>query len=275
MQNTISREDREFVLEAIRRNHWTWAKTMPSIPHEYIVRNRCALNNDEFDKFVILQRNHGIYQKWGRYNFPYLHIDGYKYWTMGAPVNETIIVNRQKLFDEYNVIAPYYDSFFDEEIYRNEDDELSDMLSGFLVGNTLEIGSGTGKLIELISIPPTYYTGVEPAQKMSEMFVSKFPEFKNRLICKAFEECTFKNNFDSVVSLYGSISYIMRSYIPQIESMCKKYFLMFYAPEYEPVTYQKAGVAMHHFQYYPSDIQEMLPGAKIVPYHNYLIARKE
>ena len=33
----------------------------------------------------------------GKYFNPYLYIDDYKYWTMGAPVEETIIMNRAKV----------------------------------------------------------------------------------------------------------------------------------------------------------------------------------
>lgn len=32
-----------------------------------------------------------------KYYHPYLYIDDYKYWTMGAPVEETIIINRAKV----------------------------------------------------------------------------------------------------------------------------------------------------------------------------------
>jgi len=43
-----------------------------------------------------MQREHGIVMKWGPYNFPYLIVDGYRYWTMGSPYEETIILNRAK-----------------------------------------------------------------------------------------------------------------------------------------------------------------------------------
>ena len=274
MNETISIKDKNFVIDCINRNTWYWAKTMPTIPHEYIVRSRCRLSQDEFDKFVLLQRNHGTPKRWGKYNFPYLYIDGYKYWTMGAPINETIIINRQKVFDEYNTIAPVYDSLFNDEFFKKEDQEVAEMLSDSLFGRTLDVGCGTGKLIELMDIDSRFYTGVDPSRAMLNIFSSKFPNYQNKLLCKAFEECCFKDSFETVVSLYGGISYVMCQYIPNIEGMSEHYFLMFYAPGYNPVTYQKSGVKMHHFEYYPSDIRAMLPNATIIPYHNYLIAKK-
>lgn len=32
----------------IGKCQWTFAKTMPTCPHEYIVRNKCALSDEEF-----------------------------------------------------------------------------------------------------------------------------------------------------------------------------------------------------------------------------------
>ena len=82
--------------EMIARCEWTFAKTMPFAPHEYIVRDRCPLTDEEFVYFVSMQREHGVKERWGKYNHPYLYIDDYKYWTMGAPMEETTVINRAK-----------------------------------------------------------------------------------------------------------------------------------------------------------------------------------
>jgi len=75
---------------------WTFAKTMPFAPHEYIVREKCPLATEEFEYFVNMQREHGVKERWGKYNNSYLYIDDYKYWTMGAPIEETTVINRAK-----------------------------------------------------------------------------------------------------------------------------------------------------------------------------------
>lgn len=83
--------------EMIARCEWTFAKTMPYAPHEYIVRGKCPLTTDEFEYFVNMQREHGVREHWGNYYFPYLYIDDYKYWTMGASLEETTVINRAKM----------------------------------------------------------------------------------------------------------------------------------------------------------------------------------
>ena len=88
--------DSDKLREMIARCQWTFAKTMPWAPHEYIVRGKCPLTEEEFVYFINMQRSYGKVERWGKYNFPYLYIDDYKYWTMGAPVEETIVMNRAK-----------------------------------------------------------------------------------------------------------------------------------------------------------------------------------
>lgn len=83
--------------EMIARCQWKFAKTMPFAPHEYIVRDKCPLTDEEFVYFVEMQRKYGIKERWGKYNNPYLYIDDYKYWTMGAPIEETTVINRAKV----------------------------------------------------------------------------------------------------------------------------------------------------------------------------------
>lgn len=81
----------------IGRCEWTFAKTMPWCPHEYIVRGKCPLTEEEFLYFIDMQRRFGVKEHWGKYYNPYIYVDNYKYWTMGAPVEDTIVMNRAKV----------------------------------------------------------------------------------------------------------------------------------------------------------------------------------
>lgn len=88
--------DKDKLRSMISRCGWTFAKTMPFAPHEYIVKDKCPLTTEEFEYFVSGQREYGVKERWGKYNHPYLYIDDYKYWTMGAPLEETTVINRTK-----------------------------------------------------------------------------------------------------------------------------------------------------------------------------------
>lgn len=90
----------EKLREMIARCQWTFAKTMPWAPHEYIVRGKCPLTEEEFLYFIDMQRHFGVEERWGKYVLPYLYIDDNKYWTMGAPCEETTVINRAKVVRE-------------------------------------------------------------------------------------------------------------------------------------------------------------------------------
>jgi hypothetical protein len=56
-----------------------------------------------FFEFVVLIRRDGIVKPWPRdaatprYRLTYLELDGWEYWSMGAPVPETTVINRALL----------------------------------------------------------------------------------------------------------------------------------------------------------------------------------
>lgn len=71
---------------------WTFAKTMPKCPHEYIVRDRVDANL--FVQLVQHIRAHGYEGRFYHKRNMYFDHDGMAYWTMGNPVEETTIINR-------------------------------------------------------------------------------------------------------------------------------------------------------------------------------------
>ena len=86
---------RKFVSEV----KWTYAKTMPQWPHEYIVRER--VDEDLFVRLVQHIRANGYEDKFYRNSLTYFDYDGMVYWTMGAPVEKTTIINRCRKEDTY------------------------------------------------------------------------------------------------------------------------------------------------------------------------------
>ena len=87
------------LLKFIDTNQWTFAKTMPKWPHEYIVRAR--VDEDLFLQLVSHIRENGYEGKFYRKNITYFDEGGMVYWTMGAPIEETTIINRCRQEDTY------------------------------------------------------------------------------------------------------------------------------------------------------------------------------
>lgn len=77
----------------VNQEKWTFAKTYASTwPHEYIVRER--VDEGLFIQLVQHIRTYGYEGRFYRKPITYFDEDGMVYWTMGAPIDETIIVNR-------------------------------------------------------------------------------------------------------------------------------------------------------------------------------------
>ena len=78
---------------------WTFAKTMPEWPHEYIVKKQ--VDQALFVQFVSHIRMHGYEGMFYRKSITYYDNAGLVYWTMGAPIDETTIINRCKKEDSF------------------------------------------------------------------------------------------------------------------------------------------------------------------------------
>jgi len=73
---------------------WKFARTMPTNPHWYTVRGQTP--EDQFEAVVTYIRANGSKKTFGKTVYIYLDLDGFSYWTMGAPLDKTIIINRAK-----------------------------------------------------------------------------------------------------------------------------------------------------------------------------------
>ena len=78
---------------------WTFAKTMPKWPHEYVVRQR--VDEQLFVELVRHIRAHGRSGRFYERVIVYYEAAGLVYWTMGAPLAETVIVNRFRAEDTF------------------------------------------------------------------------------------------------------------------------------------------------------------------------------
>lgn len=79
----------------LQEQTWTFAKSMPKIPHEYIVRIKVG-NDELFSAAVKYIRENGVTEYFYKTPYIYLYLNGYKYWTMGLSPQETTIINRAK-----------------------------------------------------------------------------------------------------------------------------------------------------------------------------------
>jgi hypothetical protein len=88
--------DVERVSRLLAEQDWIFARTMPSNPHWYTVRRKWARDED-FAWVVEFIRRHGYKQRYGAGWYTVLDVNDHFYWTMGAPLPITILINRKPL----------------------------------------------------------------------------------------------------------------------------------------------------------------------------------
>jgi hypothetical protein len=78
---------------------WQAAKSSP--PHEYTIRDWRPEADNDFDWAAGGIRECGYSQKFFQHEYTYFNLDGMKYWTMGNPLSETTVVNRDPIESQY------------------------------------------------------------------------------------------------------------------------------------------------------------------------------
>ncbi len=98
MKNTKDNMPDELV-NFIDSEKWTYARTMPEWPHEYLVRQK--VDETLFVKLAVFIRENGYDGRFYNKAITYYGYNGRVYWTMGAPIVETTIINRCRKEDSY------------------------------------------------------------------------------------------------------------------------------------------------------------------------------
>lgn len=101
VEQNLKLMDKEKIKWLLDCAKFTYAKSMPNIPHEYSHRKTWE-NDSEFVDVVLFIRQNGVKEKFWSKEYIYFYYKGYKYWTMGNPVSyndrkKTFILNRAKV----------------------------------------------------------------------------------------------------------------------------------------------------------------------------------
>ena len=123
----------------VEGNVFKFSKSMPNIPHWYSLKDTWS-NGLDFIKCVSFIRDSGYKKKFANRIYTYFNSNGYKYWTVGAPVYETTLINRAlvKYNTPYDVISETYSTLFNDVNSIKEDTALFDIIN--IRGRVLDIG---------------------------------------------------------------------------------------------------------------------------------------
>ena len=260
------------IAAALLSQEWIFAKTMPENPHHYALRKNFR-DDALFDSIVAAMRENSYSGKWGGRRYQYFNVNEHYYWTMGAPVPETILINRKvRGPTSYDEIAPRYGGLFtDTESLRENDDVLA--MIDYRGGSVLEIGCASCPLAG--RLPIDRYTGIDPSQAMIDICRENHPG--GTFIRSDFEAFYGGEKYDYIIATFGAASYIHPDSLPWVRDLLNpggKIFLMFYKDDYTPETYRKTGIFLDwhkgNYRAFPGEIP-----CGLSEYHNYLILRNQ
>lgn len=220
---------------------YKFAKTMLKNPHSYTLRKNWSVDAN-FEKAVQFIRDHGDVEHFKGKSYIYLYVNEYKYWTMGAPISETILINRANSLSThpYDLIANTYDDLYSNQSYVDEEMQLLNLID--FKGRILDIGAGTGMLLGHIGDAYSY-VGIEPSAKMVEQFRKKHSN-KDVVNCK-FEYFYDFGKFDTIVGLFGSPSYVpVKTMIDKCKELLSKEgkaYLVYYKSSYQTKIHKNIG----------------------------------
>jgi hypothetical protein len=195
-EGRITRNDLGWWLELAAAREWTFAKTYAdTAPHHYVVEGRTPdVTHDDVVRAARVIHTFGTPGKY--YSLTKIYLvspDGrYRWWTEDHHFTDATLVNRATTERSYGIqnapsTASGIDSPYDEvattwdaehPAASGEASQVKQLLEtarGKYPPHILDIGCGTGRVLDLDLGTPDRYAGLDSSQAMLNMFIRKHP----------------------------------------------------------------------------------------------------
>lgn len=191
-----SPEDLVWWLSLAPTLRWTFASTYAnSAPHEYVVAGRTeGISREDFVRAAHVIHTFGEPGRFYSSTNIYLAHGRHRFWTMDADLNDTDLINRAVNdrvyglqdaprtyaggFTEFDALGTRYDRLRDSLAQAERDSAVRQQVIdhfGTAKPTALDVGAGTGVVLDLRLTVPERYTGVDPSQAMLNRLVMKHP----------------------------------------------------------------------------------------------------
>ena len=96
----------DLVLRCLESNFWAFARSMGDKPHWYTLKENWQ-SDTPFSEVVKFIRENGTSRRFYRATFTYWKGGDYEYWSMGAPLDETRLINRAYIGPSNDISVSY------------------------------------------------------------------------------------------------------------------------------------------------------------------------
>lgn len=247
-------------LEAAKTLKWRFARTMASVPHSYVVRDKSMETNAYRRAFGVVQ-TFGVPGNFHERTNIYLHDPetNWRWWNMTNHEYESIILNVAKdgkmygdqvapdtsndWWADYDAIAAFYDDVH-QQVTPSERTALWRTVDAALQSwkpTTLDLGAGTGGTLDAKISDSVDTTVVDVSQGMLNALVYKYPRVKRVISASAEEYLSWNTGelYDLVIASFGAASYLSAEAVDFLPEVSKRTaVLSFYRPGYTPPYHQ-------------------------------------
>lgn len=196
-QGRITEQDLKWWLDFASTREWTFASTYAATaPHDYIVQDRTpGVGHDDIERAARVITTFGTPGKY--YSITKIYLvspDGrYRWWTEDRHFSDATLVNRgttERLYgiqnapstvggnpSSYDEVATFWDA--DHPVSAGEADRAKGMFGPFrgkYPPHVLDLGCGTGRVLDLGLAVPERYAALDASQAMLNVLVRKHPK---------------------------------------------------------------------------------------------------
>ena len=192
----ITQADLDWWLELAATREWTFAKSYAeSAPHHYVVQDRTpGVTHDDMERAARVIQTFGSPGKY--YSLTKIYLvspDGqYRWWTEDKHFTDATLVNRATTARCYGIqnapttvsgIETPYDEVattwdVDHPVSSGGADHVQQLLAGArgkYPPHVLDLGCGTGRVLDLRLVAPERYAGLDSSRAMLNMLIRKHP----------------------------------------------------------------------------------------------------
>jgi SAM-dependent methyltransferase len=227
---------------------------MPENPHHYTLRKHWEADSD-FVWVVEYLRAFGYSTFFRSTRYIQINVNEHFYWTMGAPIPATILINRKVLASDQEKTVAVNAATFDSPRLPDEELILGRVIIkglGSLVGkDILDIGCGHGLTLQTLGdqLEASRYVGIDPSGRALDHLRRGHPHahiLKTVLYDFVPPESNPDGQYDIVLGLLGVGSYLSDEELLRIPRLLRPggiAAVMFWRDGYEPTRYATAGAA--------------------------------